>query len=104
GGPPHGAGPGVGAGRMSTRPLPVTGAALYDRVADAGSACIVAMYSTSFARACRMLPEPTRTHVADVSALVRLADEVVDADTLDLTPAERSSLLDELEAETARAV
>lgn len=89
---------------MSTRTLPVTGATLYDRAADAGSARIVALYSTSFSRACRMLPEPTRTHIADVYGLVRLADEVVDADTLDLTPAERAELLDDLEAETARAV
>ncbi|RHA41624.1 phytoene/squalene synthase family protein [Cellulomonas rhizosphaerae] len=77
---------------------------LYDSAADHATAQIVEDYSTSFSRACRLLAEPVRTHVRSIYGLVRLADEIVDADSLDLTPAERATQLSDLEAETAHAM
>jgi len=77
---------------------------LYDSAADHATAQIVEDYSTSFSRACRLLAEPVRTHVRSIYGLVRLADEIVDADSLDLTPAERATQLGDLEAETAHAM
>jgi 15-cis-phytoene synthase len=78
--------------------------ALYDAAAHASATCVITRYSTSFARACRLLDEPVRGHVRDVYGLVRLADEVVDAPTFPLTRDERAALLDDLRAETHRAV
>ncbi|MGY4642672.1 phytoene/squalene synthase family protein [Cellulomonas sp. URHB0016] len=86
---------------MSTQPSSVE---LYDTVARATATCVIGAYSTSFARACRLLDEPVRGHVRDVYGLVRLADEVVDAPDLPLSRSERASVLDDLQAETARAV
>ena len=91
--------------KLGTRPRPTTDAAtLYDAAAAHATAQIVEDYSTSFSRACRLLAEPVRTHVRSIYGLVRLADEVVDADTLDLSPAERATTLDDLEAQTAYAM
>jgi phytoene/squalene synthetase len=86
---------------MST---PRTGAALYDAVAARTATEVIGAYSSSFGRASRLLAEPVRTWVRSVYAFVRLADEVVDASELPLTVAERSAALDELEAQTARAL
>ena len=80
------------------------GARLYDAAAEHATAQIVEEYSTSFGRACRLLAEPVRTQVRSIYGLVRLADEIVDADALDLTDAERSDLLADLEAQTAHAM
>ncbi|WP_051274670.1 squalene/phytoene synthase family protein [Cellulomonas sp. URHD0024] len=77
--------------------------AIYDEVATASAACVIGRYSTSFARAARMLAEPVRGHVRNVYGLVRLADEVVDAPSLPLSHADRAEILDELRAETLRA-
>jgi len=85
---------------MSTPP---SSSALYDAAARASAACVLARYSTSFARATRLLDEPVRGHVRNVYGLVRLADEVVDASTLPLTRDQRADLLDDLQAETTRA-
>ncbi|MDM7831317.1 phytoene/squalene synthase family protein [Cellulomonas edaphi] len=79
-------------------------AALYDIAAEHATAQIVEEYSTSFARACRLLAEPVRTHVRSIYGLVRLADEIVDAESLDLSPAERAALLDDLEQQTSQAM
>jgi len=85
---------------MTTQP---SSAALYDAVAQASASCVITRYSTSFARACRLLDEPVRGHVRNVYGLVRLADEVVDAAALPLSDADRAAILDDLQAETARA-
>jgi len=85
---------------MSTAP---SSSALYDAAARASATCVLDGYSTSFARATRMLDEPVRGHVRNVYGLVRLADEVVDAAALPLTRDQRAALLDDLHAETARA-
>ncbi|QEO14328.1 phytoene/squalene synthase family protein [Agromyces intestinalis] len=83
-----------------------TGLALYDRTARRGSAHLIGAYSTSFGLASRLCSRDIRTHVADVYALVRIADELVDgpAEEAGLGPAQRRALLDELEAETERAM
>ena len=76
----------------------------YDRVAQRSAGCVIAGYSTSFGWATRLLDEPVRTHVRSIYALVRIADETVDDPDPSFPASERSRLLDELVAETARAV
>ncbi|KAE8763165.1 phytoene/squalene synthase family protein [Georgenia thermotolerans] len=78
-------------------------AARYDAVAQASAAVVIAGYSTSFGWATRLLAEPVRTHVRNVYALVRVADEIVDAPGE--WPAEqRAHLLTVLEEETYQAL
>lgn len=83
-----------------------SGLALYDRTARRGSAQVISYYSTSFGLASRLCSRAARTHVADIYALVRIADEIVDgpAEEAGLGPAERRELLDALEAETEQAL
>ncbi|MBD5785258.1 squalene/phytoene synthase family protein [Cellulosimicrobium terreum] len=73
---------------------------LYDRTAARSSRVVLAGYSTSFGLGTRLLDTPTRTAVEAVYGLVRIADEVVDT----RRGAGAGDLLDELEAETARAL
>jgi 15-cis-phytoene synthase len=82
------------------------GLALYDRTARSGSAQVITYYSTSFGLASRLCSRAVRAHVADIYALVRIADEIVDgpAEEAGLGLAERRELLDALEVETERAV
>lgn len=75
----------------------------YDRAARRTAAAVVDTYSTSFGWACRLLGPSVRDHVRAVYALVRLADEIVDDLTADLTLAEREELLTALEDEVASA-
>ncbi|WP_164863434.1 squalene/phytoene synthase family protein [Agromyces sp. LHK192] len=83
-----------------------TGLALYDDVAHRGSARVISAYSTSFGLASRLCSAQVRGHVADVYALVRVADELVDGPAAEagLDPAQVRSELDALEAETERAI
>ena len=74
--------------RTAARP-----AARYDAVAQASAAVVIAGYSTSFGWATRLLAEPVRTHVRNVYALVRVADEIVDAPG-DWPAGQRAHLLD----------
>jgi phytoene synthase len=76
----------------------------YDDVAQASAAQVIAGYSTSFGWATRLLAQPVRTHVRNIYALVRVADEIVDDPDPALAPAWRRQQLDELEAETYRAL
>lgn len=82
------------------------GLALYDRTARRGSALVISRYSTSFGLASRLCSRSVRAHVADVYALVRIADEIVDgpAEEAGLSRAEQRALLDELEVETEHAI
>lgn len=89
---------------MSTQHLAPDALTLYDRVAQRSAGCVIAGYSTSFGWATRLLEEPVRTHVRSLYALVRLADEIVDDPDSGLDPAARARALEELAAETARAV
>ncbi|MCS6581760.1 phytoene/squalene synthase family protein [Curtobacterium citreum] len=79
---------------------------LYDATAEAASGVVIDRYSTSFGLASRMLARDTREHIRNVYALVRVADEVVDGPAteagLDLELAR--TVLDELEADTERAI
>ena len=53
----------------------------YDDVAQASAAQVIAGYSTSFGWATRLLAQPVRTHVRNIYALVRVADDIVDYPT-----------------------
>ncbi|MFT0847243.1 squalene/phytoene synthase family protein [Actinomycetaceae bacterium L2_0104] len=67
---------------------------------------IIAAYSTSFGAATKLLGRRHRRHVRNIYALVRIADELVDgvAAAAHLPLAEQHAQLDELEAETERAM
>jgi phytoene synthase len=81
-------------------PVPAT----YDRVANQSAAVVISGYSTSFGVACRLLAEPVRTHVRNVYALVRIADEMVDAPELGEDLQRRAQLLDRLEEDTRQGL
>lgn len=81
----------------------LTSAALYDQVAQASAAAVIEGYSTSFGWACRLLAAPVRSHVRNIYALVRLADEIVDGAFDDVDEPARRAILDDLEAETMHA-
>lgn len=87
--------------RRSRSPLPAN---RYDVAAMRSAATVIEAYSTSFGWACRLLNQPERTHVRNMYALVRLADEIVDDPDPRWDPADRRALLDSLEAEVRRAV
>jgi 15-cis-phytoene synthase len=89
---------------MSARPAAEAATGRYDLVAQRSAGCVIAGYSTSFGWATRLLDEPVRTHVRSIYALVRIADETVDDPDPTFPAAERSRLLEDLAAETARAV
>lgn len=83
-----------------------SGLALYRATASAASAPVIRRYSDSFGMASTLFPRRCTTQIAALYALVRVADEIVDGTAaeagLDL-PAQRR-LLDELEADTERAI
>ncbi|WP_206051680.1 phytoene/squalene synthase family protein [Nocardioides ferulae] len=85
-------------------PAPEAPHLLYDRVAEASAALVIGHYSTSFGMACRLLREPVRTHVRNIYALVRVADELVDAPRPDGSRATQARLLDALEADAVAAL
>ncbi|QCB92659.1 phytoene/squalene synthase family protein [Cellulomonas shaoxiangyii] len=76
------------------------GARLYDATAARASAVVLRAYSTSFGVGTRLLGPRTRRDIEAVYALVRLADEVVDT----YRGPDAGAELDELEAQTARAL
>ncbi|MFK0072142.1 phytoene/squalene synthase family protein [Arthrobacter woluwensis] len=80
--------------------------ARYSSAAGAGSVVIIRRYSTSFSLACRLLPRSARQDIANVYALVRLADEVVDgaAAHAGFSAEEVLACLDGLEQETLLAL
>lgn len=73
---------------------------LYDDVADASAALVIDRYSSSFGLASRLLGPRVRPHVRNVYALVRVADEIVDAPRPELDTAQQAAALDTLEQET----
>jgi 15-cis-phytoene synthase len=79
---------------------------LYDDVAQQAAGLVIRRYSTSFGMASRFLGAGVRQHVENVYALVRVADEIVDggAEEAGLGRDIAGRLLDELEAQTDRAV
>jgi phytoene synthase len=86
--------------------IPPSGSSLYDGLADQTASLVIRRYSTSFGMASRLLGAGIRQSVANIYALVRVADEIVDggaADAgLDRKQAER--MLDAYESETERAL
>ena len=91
-----------GAGRVSAP----SGLELYTRTARQLSRRVIAAYSTSFGLASAMLPRRIRTGIADVYALVRVADEIVDgpAGEAGIDLEQVRDLLDDLERETLKAM
>lgn len=77
---------------------------LYDRVALASASVVIEEYSTSFGWATRLLGSDLRGHIRAIYALVRVADELVDDMSQEWPQQARATLLDELEADTLRAV
>lgn len=78
--------------------------ALYQRAAQDAAHTVIRQYSTSFGVATAMLTEPVRTHVRNIYALVRVADEIVDG-SFDPAPIPHlTAALDALEAEVAQAM
>nr|WP_230379256.1 squalene/phytoene synthase family protein [Microbacterium sp. ZXX196] len=79
---------------------------MYTATARAASARVIGAYSTSFGLASRLLPRRVRGHIADIYALVRVADEVVDgpAGEAGATAGETLELVDALERDTLRAL
>lgn len=67
---------------------------------------IIASYSTSFGAATRLLGKQHRTHIRNIYALVRVADELVDGvtDEVGLAKSHQRQLLDALETETHQAM
>jgi phytoene/squalene synthetase len=86
------------------RTAPTSAVERYDAVAIESARLVIRRYSTSFGLACRLLDEPVRTHVRNVYALVRVADEIVDAPRPGAGDEVRRTLLDALEAETLAAL
>lgn len=85
------------------QPQTATGLSLYTEAAERASAEIIEAYSTSFGWASKLLGKKEQQPVRNIYALVRVADEIVDgaADEAHDNP---GKLLDELEAETYRAL
>ena len=76
----------------------------YDATAQAAAELVIARYSTSFGAASRLLAEPVRARVRSIYALVRVADEIVDAPRPDVATDEQRAVLDHLEREVSVAI
>ena len=78
----------------------------YLAASEQAAAEIIRAYSTSFGVATRILGERHRTHVRNIYALVRVADELVDgvAAETGLSPEQQLERLDALEQETEHAM
>lgn len=72
----------------------------YDAAADASAALVIRRYSSSFGLATRLLGGQVRQDVCNIYALVRVADEVVDAPRPGQGSVDRLIELDKLEQET----
>lgn len=83
---------------------PNSPAAAYDAVAQQSAALVIRRYSSSFGLASRLLAEPVRGHVRNVYALVRVADEIVDAPRPGHTEEHQRAVLDELEQDVERTL
>jgi 15-cis-phytoene synthase len=76
----------------------------YDVVAGRSAALVIRGYSTSFGMASRLLAQPVRSHVRNIYALVRIADEIVDSPDVGVDIQARAELLDRLEQDTEHAL
>ncbi|WP_193608132.1 phytoene/squalene synthase family protein [Nocardioides lijunqiniae] len=87
-----------------TAAAPLAAHRTYDAVAEEAAGLVIRRYSTSFGLASRLLGPSVRRHVRNVYALVRVADEIVDAPRPDGTTQSQRETLGELEQETCRAL
>ena len=80
--------------------------ARFTGAAETAAGDVIRSYSTSFGLATRLLGPRHRTHVRNIYALVRVADEIVDGVALEagLSGAEQCAELDRYETETHRAM
>ncbi|WP_241548518.1 phytoene/squalene synthase family protein [Gordonia alkanivorans] len=76
----------------------------YDAVAEASAALVIRSYSSSFGLASRLLAPAIRRDVRNIYALVRVADEIVDAPRPEQGLVDRSNELDQLEEQTSAAM
>ena len=79
----------------------------YSRAAIASSREVIRSYSTSFGLATNLLAQPIRSHVQNIYALVRVADEIVDgaaAGALGSNKFAAAGELNKLEQETYKAM
>ncbi|ATD72567.1 MULTISPECIES: phytoene/squalene synthase family protein [Gordonia] len=76
----------------------------YDAVAEASAALVIRSYSSSFGLASRLLTPAIRRDVRNIYALVRVADEIVDAPRPEQGLVDRRNELDQLEEQTAAAM
>lgn len=79
---------------------------LFTRTAQAVASDVIDAYSTSFGMATRLLGKRHRTHVRNIYALVRVADEIVDgvAREAGLTPLQQADALAKYEEYTHQAM
>ncbi len=77
---------------------------LYDTVSEASAAIVIRRYSSSFGLASRLFAEPLRTEVANIYALVRVADEIVDIPDPTLDMADRARMLTALHEDVGHAL
>ena len=86
----------------------MTGLKLYNSAAEASANAVISAYSTSFGLAVRVLDKKYRQHVANIYALVRVADEIVDGSAEEAKKLGGSvnpqHVLDDLEKEVYRAI
>ena len=73
---------------------------LYNQISQQAARTITKLYSTSFSAAALLFTNDVRRNIYNIYGLVRLADEVVDSYRGD----DAASILDDLEAETYRAL
>lgn len=89
-------------------PEALTGLELYTFAAERSASAVIDAYSTSFGMAVSLLAEKYRQHVANIYALVRVADEVVDGSAAEAKQnggsVDPSVAIDELEKEVYRAL
>lgn len=80
---------------------------LYSKAARHSARTVIADYSTSFGLATNLLPAAVRSHIKDVYALVRVADEIVDGAAAEASGAAKLTLrkqLDDLEGQVYAAM
>lgn len=91
---------------MNETANPVLSLGQYQQASERAAAQIIHEYSTSFGLATRILGARHRTHIRNIYALVRVADELVDgvAAEAHLTLQQQLDELDQLEAQTEQAL
>jgi phytoene/squalene synthetase len=76
----------------------------YDCVCEGSAAVVIRQYSSSFGLASRLLGGPVRTHIRNLYALVRVADEIVDNPDSALGHGPRATMLSWLHDDVRHAL